>query len=115
MNLKSIIEKTSYSYVTPYPTDELIGYAKGDMHFVIVSLVTAEIEVTSAMFEMAAKKDLLGLLKLIPNVTEQMAADIIDGSIIGFNLQEGLFDEAIDAAKDLKLCTGQLNKGDNNE
>jgi hypothetical protein len=103
MNLNSIIEKTNYSFATPSSTDELIECIKAYMDFVIVSLVVAEIEVTSAMFKMSAKKDLLGLLKLIPNITEQMAADVIDGSIIGLNLQEVLFDEAIDAAKDLKV------------
>jgi len=106
MKLKSIIEKTNFSLVTPFSTEQLIESVSSDFDILIVSLVTAEIKVTSAMFKMAANNDLIGLLKLIPNVTEQMAADIIDGSMIGFNLQEGLFDEAIDAVKDLKLELG---------
>ena len=112
MKLKKIIRATSYYDLTPYDESELIEEVKSGMEHIIVSLVTADIKVTSAMFKMAAKKDLLGLLKLIPNVTEQVAAYIIDGSIIGFNLQEDMFDEAIDAAKDLKsyLIKGKVDE-----
>ena len=110
MRLKKIIRATSYYDLTPYDESELIEEVKNGMEHIIVSLVTADIKVTSDMFKMAAKKNLLGLLKLIPNITERLAADIIDGSIIGFNLQEDLYDEAIDSAKDLKLCIEQSSK-----
>ena len=102
MKLKRIVERTNFHQVTPLDSSELITELKREIGYVIVSLVVAEITVTSEMLIMAANKNLLGLLKLIPYVTEQLAADIIDGSIIGFNLQEGLFDEAVDSAKELK-------------
>ena len=110
MKLKSIIRLTSYYDLTPFSESELIKEVKRDIGYIIASIAIADIEITSALLKEASNGNLLRLLELIPNVTERIAADIIDGSIIIFDLQEDLFDEAIDATKELKANLKLTNK-----
>ena len=102
LNRVKIIELTEAYQCSPYSTEELDQFASNDAMMIATSMYILNIKSSGKINLKLARGDWFGAVKLIDNITNEIAALLIDATMIPHNLCEDLYDEAIDCTKEYK-------------